>query len=69
MEGHPIHFITSVFVARATVDNLNIHACTLIRLFRPIGSHQHSVSQIHNTIHCYIVQNDAKCMLYIMKIE
>ena len=26
---------------------------TLIRLFRPIGSHQHSVSQIHNALlHC-----------------
>ena len=35
-----------------TMDNL-------IRLFRPIGSHQHGVSQIHNTIHCYIEKNDA----------
>ena len=34
--------------------------CTLIRVFRPIGSHQHSVSQIHNGL----LQNDTKCTLY-----
>ena len=43
--GCEVTVVIQGWFIRATVDNLNTH---VYRLFRPIGSHQHSVSQVHN---------------------
>ena len=45
-----------------TMDNLNIQ----IRLFRPIGSHQHGASQIHNVIELHNITKICSTMTSIL---